>query len=208
MMFRKMALILSGVALGCVAPAKAGSVQGIMNPTVFQDTFTGEKTAPVTLVVYSSPTCSHCIDFHQNDLPELQEKFVAAGKLKIAYRPFVRNSVDAVIFMLANARGQNTFDETVLAFMSRFDEIAAASNPEDALRDIATAMGIDRATVDRATADQGYLDKLNAATDEANQKFGVEGTPSFFVNDELIEIKRSFQEVSDAITAAANTAPH
>lgn len=68
--------------------------------------------------------------------------------------------------------------------------------------DIATASGIDRATFDRATADQGYLDKLNAATDEANQKFGVEGTQSFFVNDELIEIKRSSQEVSDAHCAA------
>lgn len=202
-MFRKIAVIVSGVALGCVAPAKAESVKGLMNPTVFQDAFTGEKTAPVTLVVYSSPTCIHCIDFHQHDLPELREKFVTAGKLKITYRPFIRNSVDAVIFMLANARGQGIFDETVSAFMSSFDEIAAASNTEGALRDIAAAIDIDRATFDRATADLAYLDKLNAATAEANQKFGVEGTPSFFVNDEQIDIKRDFQEVSDAIAAAA-----
>ncbi|MBO0134057.1 thioredoxin domain-containing protein [Agrobacterium sp. Rnr] len=83
--------------------------------------------------VYSSPTCSHCIDFHERDLPKLQDTYVASGKLKIVYRPFVRNSVDAVIFMLANARGQDKFDETV-SFMSKFDEIAAASNAEVALR--------------------------------------------------------------------------
>ncbi|OLP54860.1 hypothetical protein BJF92_13705 [Rhizobium rhizosphaerae] len=177
-------------------------MQGLMNPTVFQDSFVGKNTAPVTLVVYSSPTCSHCIDFHENDLPKLQETYVASGKLKIAYRPFVRNSVDAVIFMLANARGQDKFDETVSTFMSKFDEIAAASNAEDVLREIAASMGVDRAGFDRAIADQTYLDKLNAATTEASQKFGVAGTPSFFVNGERVEVKRSFDEVSDAIAAA------
>ncbi len=125
--------------------------------------------------------------------------YVTPRKLKIAYRPFVRNSVDAVIFMLANARGQDKFAETVSTFMSKFDEIASASNAEDALREIAASMGIDRAAFDRALADQAYLNKLNAATTEANQKFGVAGTPSFFVNGERIEVKRSFDEVADAV---------
>lgn len=199
MTFRMMAVIVGGTALGCVTSAQAEPVQGLMNPAVFQDSFVGEETAPATLVVYSSPTCSHCIDFHENDLPKLQDKYVASGKLKIAYRPFVRNSVDAVIFMLANARGQDKFDETVSTFMSKFDEIAAASNAEVALREIAGGMGIDRAGFDRAVADQAYLDKLNAATTEASQKFGVAGTPSFFVNGEQVQVKRSFDEVADAV---------
>ena len=189
MTLRIMAVIVGGIALGCVGSAKADPVQGLMNPAVFQDSIVGVKTAPVTLVVYSSPTCSHCIDFHGKVLPKLQETYVAPGKLKIAYRPFVRNSADAVIFMLANTRGQDRFDETVSTFMSKFDEIAAS-------------MGIDRAGFDRAVADQAYLDKLNAVTTEASQKFGVAGTPSFFVNGERVEVKRSFDEVSDAIAAA------
>lgn len=202
MTLRIMAMIVGGIALGCVGSAKADPVQGLMNPGVFQDNIVGVKTAPVTLVVYSSPTCSHCIDFHENDLPKLQETYVAPGKLKIAYRPFVRNSADSVIFMLANTRGQDRFDETVSTFMSKFDEIAAAANPEEVLREIAGSLGIDRAGFDRAVADQAYLDKLNAATTEASQKFGVAGTPSFFVNGERVEVKRSFDEVSDAIAAA------
>ena len=203
MTFRMMAVIAGGIALGCGTSTKAEPVQGLMNPTVFQDSFVGTKTAPVMLVVYSSPTCSHCIDFHENALPKLQDTFVALGKLKIAYRPFVRNSVDAVIFMLANARGQEKFNETVSTFMSKFDAISAASNAEVELRDIAGRMGIDRAGFDRAVADQAYLDKLNAATTEASQKFGVAGTPSFFVNGEQIQVIRSFDEVADAVARAS-----
>lgn len=201
MTFRMMAVIV-GIALGCVTSAKAETLQDLMNPAVFQDSFVGEKTAPVTLVVYSSPTCSHCIDFHERDLPKLHDTYVASGKLKIAYRPFVRNSVDAVIFMLANARGRDKFDETVSSFMTKFDEIAGAANAEDALREIAASMGIDRAGFDRAVADQAYLDKLNAATTEANKKFGVAGTPSFFVNGHQVRIEMSFNEVAKAVMKA------
>ncbi len=114
----------------------------------------------------------------------------------------MRNSVDAVIFMLANARGQDKFDDTISSFMSKLDEIAVAPNAEDALREIAASMGIDRAGFDRAVADQAYLDKLNAATTGANKKFGVAGTPSVFVNGQQVRIEMSFNEVAKAVIKA------
>lgn len=199
----RMTTSLAGVALMFVAAsASAEPVPGLMSPNILTDTFSGAASAPVTLVVYSSPTCSHCIDFHDDELPKLQEKYVASGKLKIAYRPFVRNSVDAVVFMLAQSRGPTKFDETVSAFMAKFDEIAAAENTEEALRGIAGGMGIDRAAFDRAVANQAYLDKLHAATAEANQKFAVAGTPSFFVNGEQVLVKKSFDEIAEAVESA------
>ncbi|KAA3507836.1 thioredoxin domain-containing protein (plasmid) [Agrobacterium rosae] len=79
MTFRMMAMIV-GIALGCVTSAKAEPVQDLVNPSVFQDSFVGQKTAPVTLVVYSSPTCSHCVDFRERDLAKLQDTYVASGK--------------------------------------------------------------------------------------------------------------------------------
>ncbi|WP_421423659.1 thioredoxin domain-containing protein [Agrobacterium rosae] len=79
MTFRMMAVIVV-IALGCVTSAKAEPVQDLMNPAVFQGSIVGQKTAPVTLVVYSSPTCSHCVNFHERDLAKLQDTYVAAGK--------------------------------------------------------------------------------------------------------------------------------
>ncbi len=65
--------------------------------------------------------------------------------LKIATRPFIRNSLDAVIFMIANARGADRFDETVSAFMNRMEEIATAGEGTEAeVRKIAGEIGIDQ----------------------------------------------------------------
>lgn len=185
-------------------PAYAGPMAGVLEPKIIPDTFHGEAAAPVALVVYSSPTCGHCIEFHETSLRAIEEKYVKRGVLKISMRPFMRNSLDAVIFMIATSRGAGRFDETVSLFMDRMDEIAAAGEgTEAAVRKVAGDIGIDRLAFDRAVSNQLYLDQLTRATSEARDLFGVTGTPSFFVNGRQVVLKDSFAEIDQAIDAAA-----
>lgn len=179
--------------------SKATPVANINNPAVLADRVVGQSTAGTTLVVYSSPTCPQCVTFHDKNLPALREKFVDRGLLKVVHRPFVRNSLDAVIFMLAKAKGDDSFDETVSLFMSKMPEIAAAKNTEASVRAIAASAGIDKDAFDKAIGDQRYLDQLNAATAEATDRFGVTGTPAFFVNGNPVLPKDSLEEIDDAI---------
>lgn len=182
----------------------AASERGVDHSEILTDTFIGEETAPVTLIVYSSPTCPHCIDFHEENLPALKRDLADKGKLKIIYRPFVRNSLDAVIFMLAKADASAGFDHTVSQFMSRMDEIAAADDTQAAVRGVAASIGIDRAAFDRAISDQVYLEQLKAATAEAADKFGVTGTPSFFLNGKPLVPRSSFDEIEKAVIESAS----
>ena len=39
----------------------------------------GDPNAPVTIVEYSSFTCSHCGHFHTETLPKLKEMFIDTG---------------------------------------------------------------------------------------------------------------------------------
>jgi protein-disulfide isomerase len=190
------------LALGLAAPVLAQGTDDAVLKSLLPDSYIGADNAPVSLIVYSSPTCSHCVDFHANELPKLQEKFVSTGKLKIAYRPFMRNSLDAVIFMLAHSRGADKFDETVSTYMDKFDELSAAQDTEQAVRSIAEGMGIDKAGFDKAVADQPYFDQLNAATKQAQEEFKVAGTPTFFLDGKQLEIASSFEEVGTAVEAA------
>mgnify|MGYP002525781835 CR=1 FL=1 len=41
----------------------------------------GEATAPVTIIEYSSLTCSHCARFHDQVLPALKKGLIASGKI-------------------------------------------------------------------------------------------------------------------------------
>jgi protein-disulfide isomerase len=198
-------LYLLAACIFFTGPANANPMAGILDPKIIPDMFRSDATAPVTLVVYSSATCSHCIEFHRRSLKALEGKYVTRGVLKIATRPFIRNSLDAVIFMIANARGADRFDETVSAFMNRMEEIATAGEGTEAeVRKIAGEIGIDQLAFDRAVANQPYRDQLTKATREARDVFSVEGTPSFFVNGMQVVLKDCFAEVDQAVDAAAH----
>lgn len=54
----------------------------------------GRIAAPVTLVVYTSLSCASCARFHREVLPQLDERYVSTGKVRIIFRFFPRNGED------------------------------------------------------------------------------------------------------------------
>lgn len=75
----------------------------LMAPAGIPDRVDGNPDAKVTMIEYASPTCPHCALFSNTTLQPFKEKYVATGKVKYILRPFARNTMDAAIFMLAEA---------------------------------------------------------------------------------------------------------
>jgi protein-disulfide isomerase len=193
---RRAAVIL-GIAL--VLPFAAGA-NDLLQPLGRADRPAGSATAPVTVIEYSSPTCSHCATYRNETAPKIEGEFVESGQVRILFRPFVRNNVDLVIFMLADAQPQ---PKLVLdRFYARHDEIANSSNLEQTLREIADSAGIDRNAFDTAIADQSILNNLKTLTDQARGDFKVEGTPTFFINGKKITGAPSLEEMRNEIATA------
>jgi protein-disulfide isomerase len=89
-----------------LALAKDGDVIDpltLMAPAGIPDRVDGNPDAKVTLIEYASPTCPHCALFSNTTLQPFKDKYVATGKVKYILRPFARNTMDAAIFMLAEA---------------------------------------------------------------------------------------------------------
>src|SRR5690606_38164931 len=75
----------------------------LMAPAGVPDKVAGNPEARVTLIEYASPTCPHCAALSNSVLGPLREKYVDSGQVKLIVRPFARNTLDAAIFMLAEA---------------------------------------------------------------------------------------------------------
>ncbi|CAN7546498.1 thioredoxin domain-containing protein [Rhizobium sp. LjRoot30] len=177
---RILTVLLSSILLSVAAVS--AHADSIMAPEGYEDRFLGSAAAPKTLVVYSSPTCPHCVDFEKKVLPDLEKRYIQNGKLKVTIRPFVRNAIDAVIFMLAESAGDADRDRVIAAFTSRLDDIFSTEEKERLLREIASANGIDNDTFNAAVKNEAIYDKLNRVTSQAVESFGVTGTPSFFLD--------------------------
>ncbi|MGH0286042.1 thioredoxin domain-containing protein [Sinorhizobium meliloti] len=79
----------------------------LLAPAGLPDTSIGSISAPVTLIEYSSPTCSHCVEYRTRVAPRIHAEFVTTGKVRSIFRPFVRHNVDLVIFMLGRMARRN-----------------------------------------------------------------------------------------------------
>ena len=182
-----------------LAMTSASSAQALLSPAGRPDRVQGVETAPITLVEYSSPTCGHCVSYHNEVAPRIQTEYVETGKVRLIYRPFVRNVIDAAVFILAESRSDDEYHVVLDAFYKRYDDIVDTSNALGVLEEIAGTVGIGADEFRELLSAQVELESIQTLTQQAVNEFGVTGTPTFFVNDKMRVGGQSFEMLSTAI---------
>jgi protein-disulfide isomerase len=159
----------------------------------------GSETAPVTLIEYASPTCPHCAAFHNNVFPSLRTDFIDTGKVRFLLRPFVRNVLDAVVFMLAEAAGPEQYHNIIETYFRTQGEWLQAADPRAALLGIALQLGFTEPSFDEALKNQELFTKMETMREQALNEFGLTGTPTFFVNGQQLTGDQTLEQLRAVI---------
>lgn len=199
--------LVAGLSLGAGKPA-ARSWNAVVETTPRGTHVLGNPQAQVKLAEYVSYTCSHCSTFEQQAESTLRVAFVAQGTVSVEVRPFVRDPVDLTAAMLVNCGPAQGFFQRHTAFLRsqpRWIGKLAKAGPVERQRwsqgtfaqrmrliasdfgfyDLAASRGVDRAMANRCLADEDKARQL-AGMAETAQAAGVQGTPSFMINEELL----------------------
>ena len=56
--------------------------------SMMADKTVGSAAAPITMIEYSSLSCSHCADFHSQTLPQIKSNYIDAGQVRLIYRDY------------------------------------------------------------------------------------------------------------------------
>ena len=194
------ALSLCGVATANAAEGDMVAIDKLMAPAGdYVDHAQGSETAPVTVIEYASPTCPHCADFSNNVLPSFIAAYVDTGKVRLVTRPFVRNVLDAAVFMLAEAAGPTNYHNVVSTFFKTQTTWAASEKPRDAILEIAKQLGFTQETFDAALTNQALFTGMEAVRDQALNDFGLSGTPTFYVNGKTLSGDKTLEELAAEI---------
>jgi protein-disulfide isomerase len=185
---RRRFLVAAACAVFVAAPAYADkspsgkvSVDELMAPNALPDIVEGQANAPVTIVEYASMTCSHCAAFHHDVYPELKKKYVETGKVKFILREFPLDPLATAAFMLARELGDKR-DAAVDLLFSQQKNWAFADKPLDGLANVLKQTGLGQEKFEAVLKDQALYENVNKVRDRAAEKFGVNSTPTFFVN--------------------------
>ena len=157
-------------------------VDELMKPGDLPELEMGDPAAKATIVEYASMTCPHCAHFHTTVFPELKKKYIDAGKVRFIMREFPLDNLAAAGSMLARCAGGDKTYPLIETLFQRQDEWAVRNNPVPKLFEIAKQAGFTQESFDKCLTDDALLKKVEAVRTRANEKFGVNATPTFFVN--------------------------
>lgn len=147
------------------------------------DLVLGPADAKVTVVEYASMTCGHCAAFATKVFPELKTKYIDSGKIQFVMREFPLDNLAAAVSMLTRcAGGDKTFPLVETFYQTQSDWAFKQGNPVPRLFEIAKQAGFTQEAFDKCLTDQKLLNSITNGRKRASEVFGVQATPTFFIN--------------------------
>ncbi|MBD9555646.1 MULTISPECIES: DsbA family protein [Ensifer] len=167
-------------------PSSEGSVDvaKLMEPGALPEMAIGDANAPVTIVEYMSMTCPHCAAFHNNTFEAIKTKYVDSGKVRFVLREFPFDPRAAAAFMLARCAPEGQYFPMISMLFKQQQQWAAAQNGRDALLQMSKLAGFTQESFEACLTNQKLLDDVNTVMQRGAKEFGVQSTPTFFVNGE------------------------
>ncbi|WP_425536733.1 DsbA family protein [Ensifer adhaerens] len=167
-------------------PSSEGSVDQakLLEPGALPEMALGEANAPVTIVEYMSMTCPHCAAFHNNTFEAIKTKYIDSGKVRFIVREFPFDPRAAAAFMLARCAPEGQYFPMVSMLFKQQQQWAAAQNGRDALLQMSKLAGFTQESFEACLTNQKLLDDVNSVMQRGAKDFGVQSTPTFFVNGE------------------------
>lgn len=190
---------LAGTIPTFAADGDMHNVNDLMQVDGLADRPEGPADAAVTVIEYASPTCPHCAQFHNEVYPEFKEQYIETGKVQFLLRPFMRNVLDAVVFMLAEAAGEDAYHGVIETYFANHSTWAYSDAPRDAMLDVALQLGFTEESFEAALTNQDLYVALEAVREQAIEKFDLTGTPTFYINGKQLSGEQSIEELAAEI---------
>lgn len=162
----------------------------------------GNPEAPVVFVVYTAPTCPHCVSYYKRTFPEIQKKYIDTGKIAYVTREFVGSKQDLDASILARCKGdQDSYTKFMHVILEQQESWAYNKNYREILTNIGSIGGVSPEKYATCLKDKSIIATLmeNRALIAKEPRFI--GTPSFFINGKQYNGVYTLEDLSKAIDA-------
>ncbi len=158
------------------SPAPQPVIEKVVS--IDDDPIKGDKNAPVTIIEFSDYECPFCKRSYDNVVTKIDEEYISKGKVKLVFRdyplPFHKKAIPAAV--AANCAGEQGKYWEVHDFLfenpGKLDAASVISS--------AAGIGLDKAKFEACVNDKSKEKEIEKDVEDG-QKYGVRGTPSYFI---------------------------
>jgi protein-disulfide isomerase len=171
----------------------------LVEPLGVADHVRGPRNAPVTVVEYGDFQCPHC----KKALGAVNLMLARfEDRVRFAFRPFPLEGVHphalAAAVAAECAASQGKFWEMHDLLFEKQEHLELRR-----LFDYARTLGLDMERFTAEMGDQIYLQRVRA-NQKSGDASGVRGTPTFFVNGELVDVSYGLRALLEVVQSALN----
>jgi len=169
------------------------------------DRVQGAADAPVTVIEYSSFTCSHCAAFQAETFPKIKAAYIDTGKVRWVNRDFPLDRLaflGAIMVRCAPAERQDALADLIFKQQNNW---VHAADQQKALAQMGRLAGMGGDKIDACWADKSAAEAVAQTRLAGENTFKVEATPTFILNDGASRLSGAesfdvFAKAFDALT--------
>jgi len=182
-----------------------GTDVGNPNSPGTQAMILGDPDAPVLLVEYASVTCGACAAFHVNAYPDLKEKYIDTGKVKLEYREFPTAPAQlsylgsALARCAADSKGSQAYFAMVGTLFNNQQKWVNQTNFQSEILSYAAQAGLSEEAFRACVGRDEIIGAINDNVRIGRDEFGVDSTPTFLVDGEELTGYRTYDDFFDML---------
>lgn len=210
------AILIAGSVVYSLGKKPAGGNTGVITPPgttvtktpelVSGDVILGDAKAPVTLFEFADYQCPFCARFFEQAEPSIIDQYVKTGKVKMVYRDFAFLGPESLAAASAAhcAADQSKFWEYHNALFNTEIKDSKENNgnlTQDLFVKLASGLNMNTAQFTACLTSKKYDAAVLKSRDDAGL-YGVNSTPTTFINGTVVQGAQPFAVFQAAIEAA------
>jgi protein-disulfide isomerase len=129
----------------------------------------------------------------------LKEEYIDTGAARLVFRDFPLDGLALRASMLAHCAAPEQYYTLVDVLFATQQQWVSSPNPMQALANIGRQAGIGEADFDACMENEQLADRILRRAREAEEQYGVDSTPSFVINGELMIGNQPIERFETAI---------
>ncbi len=162
----------------------------------------GSDSAKISIKVFSSLTCPHCANFHNNIFENLKKDYIDKGLVKFEHHSFPLDlaALNAEIIIRCHKDNVKSF-ELLGEIYKKQSQWAVGSDINvinESLKKIGLK-GLSEEKMDKCLINESYQDQILNERIDAQKKYKIESTPTIYINEKKYNGKHEYSSFKKAI---------
>ena len=157
----------------------------------------GNEKAKITVKVFSSLTCPHCANFHNEIFEKLKKEFIDKNKVKFEHHSFPLDlaALNAEKILRCSVGTEKKFQllSEIYKKQSQWAVGSDINKINESIKKIGLDFGLNEKKIDQCLKDEKLQDIILNERINAQSKYKINSTPTIYINEKKYEDKHEFK---------------